>query len=227
LQEFKPDPVPALHLEPGAVSLRAAPAAAKPHVAEMAWHPLDSDAAAKVAACAKHGDRAALDVRIARAQLDTARRLAVDWAASEVAVEVRAVLAHAIPHAPAGHIIVSEQFDVSGAAAAAVAAAMAAETRDSSEPGAAPGVGGAEDVLQVLLAARARQNGSIVVKAWRSDDVAQFYATRSGTETRAVIGALRDACQGYPRRHPNPFDMTVQPRFCPSKCFSPSRCLWL
>jgi hypothetical protein len=41
----------------------------------------------------------------------------------------------------------------------------------------------------VLLTARVRQSGSIVIKAWAQDDVSQFYATRSMTETKRVIGA--------------------------------------
>ena len=176
LQEHESELVPALRLEPGALSLKAR-TVHKPRVAEMAWQPFDC------AACRRRGDTASLEALVSGAQMEAARRLAADWGVGEATVEVRAVLAETRPHAPAGHCLLTKQFDVTDVFAS-VAAAVDSALDATAGAREAEATGG-----NVLLTARVRQSGSIVVKAWAQEDVSQFYATRTATETKRVIGA--------------------------------------
>ena len=162
-----------------------------PRVAEMSWQPFD---AGSVAACRQHGDAAVLRADVPRSQLDAAKLLAADVSVAEAAVEVRAVLSTAAPYAPAGHCLRTEQLDVTAVLRQALRGpASAPATEEENTLGerlsSAPSAGGG----RTLLVARVRQNGNVVIKAWATRHVSQFYATRSNTETKNFVGARHSA----------------------------------
>ena len=180
VQEVAQDGAPALLVQFGAFALQIQPSSG---AAESAWQSVSEDAAATFAALSARS-HAHVPITVPPTQLQAAQQLAAAWANVELALEVRASVKDTTPWAPAGHIIASEQFDMSDTlrGAADTAAYTAADNIKQDNTG-------AQAEPQVLLAARVRQNGNIVVKAWDVNVVSDFYATRTATETRAALGA--------------------------------------